>query len=100
MIPAGMLGICSTIITRPSWESTFKYVLMGVICCGFLAATCLAYFDSNSIVSRAILATVRVLPGQSKGNSRLTITIYGSTRIFSNFNRLRFSEWRKRRSES
>jgi hypothetical protein len=60
LVPSGMLGVCASIISRPSWEPIFKYTLgFGALVC-VIAAVVMSYFEAGSVVSSTVVATIRV----------------------------------------
>ncbi len=67
MVPSGLLGTCSSLITRPSWEPLLKYFLVAGLLIGLAAASLMSYFEAGTIVASAVVATVRVLPSDSTG---------------------------------
>ncbi|CAG7716425.1 unnamed protein product [Allacma fusca] len=66
MVPSGMLSICAAIISRPTWEPVLKYLLAAGIVVGIIAAALMAYFEAGSVVSSAVVATVRVIPAEHR----------------------------------
>lgn len=69
MIPSKMLSICSSVISRPSWEYLLKIFLVIGVGVAVIASALMAYVEAGSIVSSTVLATVRVVPGGSEAAS-------------------------------
>lgn len=61
MVPSKMLSICSSVISRPSWEYLLKIFLVVGVTVALIAAALMAYVEAGSIVSSTVVATVRVL---------------------------------------
>lgn len=62
LIPSNMLAKCATAIARPWWESYMKIgAIIGSLVI-LLAASFVLYFEASGIISKTVLATVRVLP--------------------------------------
>lgn len=77
MVPSGMLKICSAAIARPGWEPILKYLLIFGIVIGIIAASLMAYFEAGTIVSGAVVATVRVVSPDSEGKYILAFVLFG-----------------------
>jgi len=54
------------------WEPILKYLLAFGIVIGIAAAALMAYFEAGSVVSSAVVATVRVVPAESRPGKSLT----------------------------
>jgi hypothetical protein len=66
-----MLSRCASVIARPWWEWYLKVgAIIGAIII-FLAASFVLYFEASGVISKTVLATVRVLPrGVNAENSQ------------------------------
>jgi len=81
MVPSSMLNVCAAAITRPSWESMLKYVLVFGVIIGLCAASLMAYFEAGSIVSSAVVATVRVIPPSGRCETGKSDSKEATTRL-------------------
>ncbi|ODN00127.1 Transmembrane protein [Orchesella cincta] len=59
MVPSKMLSICSSVISRPTWEPLLKIFLLIGVFVALIAAGLMAYVEAGSIVSNTVVATVR-----------------------------------------